>query len=113
VIDLAPAVVETRLQVPALTAATQFAVPSLTVTFPVSATPRLPGAFTVTLQFTAYDSPTTVGVVFNDAAFEIVVVVAALLTTTEFDEVLLPSLLSTITLFGSTADVPPPPRGFA
>jgi hypothetical protein len=43
------------LQVPALTAAVQLAEPSLTVTLPVKAAPRLPGAFTVTLQFTAYD----------------------------------------------------------
>ena len=47
VIVLLPAVVDVRLQLPAATVATQLAVPSLTVTFPVGV--PLPGAVTLTV----------------------------------------------------------------
>jgi hypothetical protein len=79
VIDLGkPTDVLVRLQLVAGSVIRQLCKPSLTVTVPVGVAPL--GAFAVTLTFTAYDWPTTVGVPANEAAFVIVVVVAALLT---------------------------------
>src|SRR5258705_11984669 len=75
-----PAVMNVTLHWPALTAALQLLVPSLTVTFPLSAAPRVPGRFTATLHCTVTASPVTEGVAFSAAAFVIVVVVSALLT---------------------------------
>ena len=77
----APGEVEARLHVPAATAALHDALPSLTVTLPVSATTAAPGAFTVTFQLTAYGWPTTVAVPrVPGAPLVMTVVVSALFT---------------------------------
>src|ERR1041384_2516 len=109
---LAPADVNVTSHCPAETAAVHWLVPSLTVTLPVSGVPREPGALTATFHVTVTGCPTT-DAVPRATAFVIVVVVLALPTVTVlFAGELLPSLLSTTTLLGSTCAVPPPVRGF-
>src|SRR5689334_2088508 len=73
----APAEVDVSEQVPTATAAEQVWEPSETVTIPVGV--PAPGAFTVTLQFTVYASPTTVREV-RATRWILVVVVCALFT---------------------------------
>jgi len=107
----APVVVKVRLHFPALTGAVQLSDPDCTVTLPVSAAPTLPGGLTVTLQSISTVCPVTDGVLAREAAFEIVIVVSALLTVCETpDEVLLlkllsPKKLAVIVLEPAVADV--------
>src|SRR5215470_15525330 len=106
----APAEVNVMSHWPADTAATHWFVPSLTVTLPVSGVPNEPGALTATLQVTVAGCPVTDG---SGRSELIVVVVLALPTVTVlFVGVLLVSLLSASTLFGSIFATPPPVRGF-
>jgi hypothetical protein len=72
----APAVVDASEHEPADAAAVQTSVPSETVTLPVGV--PAPGLFTVTLKFTVYDWPTTVG---SGESPVIVVVVSAAFTS--------------------------------
>src|ERR1051325_4976671 len=98
----APAEVNVMSHCPADTAATHWFVPSLTVTLPVSGAPSEPGALTATVQVTVTGCPTTDG---SGRSELIVVVVLALPTVTVLlVGELLASLLSTMTLLGSTCN---------
>src|SRR5258705_4411141 len=76
--DFAPAVMNVTLHWPALTAALQLLVPSLTVTFPLSAAPRVPGRFTATLHCTVTASDLNSTRLYSRDAVISVVVVSAL-----------------------------------
>jgi hypothetical protein len=86
VMVFAPAVVDVREQLPAVTVAVQVWLPSLTVTMSDPVTVPLPGAVTATVKATVYACPTTVAVV--RFVVIVVVVLAGLIVCVTADDVL-------------------------